>query len=212
MGKYIVIEGGECVGKSTLVTNLGNSVPDSVVSRHPGATPIGKHLRTLVKNPQHFDNDLVLSPFSAQLMLVIDQIEFIDQLLKPSLSKGKTVIADRINFISGVVYGLAEGLSIEDIGKMMAMISTPKPDKLFILTPPWEVVKSRQLARENPVPDRFEDQGLSFIERAHNEYCNLLKTPGVCDLLYNFVDFSNVIYVNEALTEDELLKFVLDNI
>lgn len=211
-GKYIIIEGGDFAGKSTLVTNLEKRFPGSIATRHPGATPIGQHLRTLVKNPSVFGSDLILSPASAQLIMMIDQIEFINQLLRPSLRDGKMIIADRINFISGIVYGLAEGLMVEDVAKMLALIDTPKPDKVFILSPPWEAVLSRQAGRAHGTPDRFEDQGMDFIKRIHDIYRTLLSVNGAKQLISNFVDLDNIVYVEAALDQEELADFVASQI
>ncbi len=211
-GKYVIVEGGDCAGKSTLVTNLEKRFPGSIATRHPGATPIGQHLRTLVKNPGAFGPDLILSPASAQLIMMIDQIEFINQLLRPSLRAGKMVIADRINFISAIVYGIAEGLTVDDIAKMLALLHTPKPDKIFILTPPWETIKARQTGRSGDVPDRFEDQGFEFIKRIHDIYRTLLDMPRANQLVSNFVDIENVVYVDAALDQEELADFITSQI
>lgn len=211
-GKYIIIEGGDNAGKSTLVTNLEKRLPNSIATRHPGATPIGQHLRTLVKNPAVFGENLILSPASAQLVMMIDQIEFINQLLRPKLNEGVTVIADRINFISAIVYGLAEGLMISDLEKMLSLLSTPKPDKIFILTLPWDTIKSRQMERAGTGPDRFEDHGFEFIKRIHDIYRDLLNVNGASALIGQFVSLDNIVYVDATLNQEELADFIASQI
>jgi thymidylate kinase len=79
-GTYIVFEGPDYVGKSTLTTNVNKKLEEAGVpnlaTRHPGATPLGRLLRIAVKNPDAFldqepynsDEKIVVDPQSAQTL------------------------------------------------------------------------------------------------------------------------------------------------
>jgi thymidylate kinase len=51
---YVVFEGIDSVGKSTLVNNLKPRYKNATFTSHPGATPLGRILRRLSKYPNDF--------------------------------------------------------------------------------------------------------------------------------------------------------------
>lgn len=214
-GSYIVFEGVDCAGKTTLLTNVHEILRDKyniVLSKHPGATKLGKHLRTLVKTPHEFDPDIVIDPLSAQLLMMVDQIAFCESILKPELDNGSIVFADRCNLISVIVYGLSEGLNIADLNNMYSLVNSPPPDQVFILSLPLEEVMKRRAAR-GIEKDRFEDQGSKFLQSICDSYENLpTLSPEITILLNSFVPLERIKHIDATKPAEQLAKEVAEQI
>lgn len=222
-GTYIVFEGHDYVGKSTLTAKVTERLQDNnittVPTHHPGATPLGRHLRKLVKDPGFFQHEsdteyIQVDPMSAQTLMMVDQICFIETILKPELDKGNTVLADRSNFISCIAYGIAEGLDIPRINKLLQLAKSPTPDKVYILQIPWEVAKERGSEKEKSrTKDRFEDAGDNFMRRVADIYDNLTTmNPEILILLTDFVPIERVTYIDATSNPNQLADQVTQDI
>jgi len=216
-GVYIVFEGPDFVGKTTIATMVENNLKvagkDPILTKHPGATPLGKHLRKLVKTPQIFEDKeeefsppIKVDPTSAQILMMVDQICFINTILSPQLAENGMVLADRSNFISMIAYGLSEGLKLSDLHKLFQLASSPAPDEVFILQAPWEVRESRMQIDDRGGPtDRFDSKGIEFHKKVADVYDNLLTiNPEILVLLANFVPTENITYVDATKPAAEI--------
>jgi dTMP kinase len=160
----IVIEGPEGSGKSTLVTALGKHIPNSVTCIHPGSTVLGQKLRKMIK----YDEEIKLSPHTEQIMFVLDLCDFIEKILIPNIKMGKTVISDRSNLVSGMVYGLAGGLSMDRIKMLhqLSLVLNPPKMHLVILEAGYEDLLARRKGRAES-DDKFERMDSEF----HRNVC-----------------------------------------
>lgn len=188
-GKFIVIEGPDLTGKSTIVTALSQWLDSksvgNIITRHPGSTPVGAALRKLVKESRM--DEIAIPPRTEGLIMAADNAAFIDLILKPSLEQGTWVIGDRNNFISGLVYQIKSGASLDDLDKIQDATATdsPKIDALFILTADEDTRRSRKQGRADSTPDRFEDRGQSYMDGVVKAYHHLLSEQS--DRLMKFV-------------------------
>jgi dTMP kinase len=207
-GRYIVIEGCDGSGKSTLISNLAEMMPGVLATRHPGATPLGQVARKLVKEPAIFDEiaggRVDVDAVSAQILLVVDHIAFINQVLTPALAAGQTVLADRSNFFSGLIYGLAEGARLEDLRSMLQVVQCPTPDAVFILHSPLDVIDARLGARSTT--DRFEKKSVRKI--VHRLYTNIKSDRDIADTIGRFVPLGRIHYIGAQYEPQELAAIV----
>jgi dTMP kinase len=222
-GTYIVFEGHDYVGKSTLTNEVNERLQKagikSLPTHHPGATPLGRHLRKLVKHPEtiieEWETDsIVIDSISAQTLMMVDQICFVNTVLTPELDKGTTVLADRSNFISCIAYGIAEGLDVPTINRLLQLTKSPTPDKVYVLQIPWNVAQARGKEKEkNRIKDRFEDAGNSFMRRVADIYDNLTTmNPDLLVLLTDFVPLERICYIDATIPVEELADKVLQDI
>ena len=181
-GLYLVGEGPDGVGKSTVLARvhaeLATRLPGEVfrLTRHPGATPLGAHLRQLVKYPESVASNISIDPLSAQLLMVVDASNFVRRLLEPSLAEGVHVVADRSNAISMIVYGFAEGLEYAELERLAALVNPPKADRVYVLNCAFEIARARLLNKLGSGLsgfDRFESKGEEFNRRVHRIYASL---------------------------------------
>lgn len=216
---YIIFEGNDGVGKSTTMKAVAERVkierPDSdiILTHHPGSTPLGAHIRQLVKFPNKIDPNINLDEYSRQLLYMVDTINFIKTLLIPSLEQGKIVFADRSSFISSIVYGLADGLSLAQISRLLDLITPPRADKLFILQCPWQIAKSR-ITKTRTELDHYDQKQAEFFERVERTYDTLLGPGHQTMMVSKVVALSDVIYVDTTLGQyvviDIITKYVLE--
>lgn len=174
-GLFIAFEGIDGAGKTTVMQGVASrllgEVPEIVQTRHPGSTPLGAHLRQLVKYPQSFSQAIVLDPLTRQLLYLADAAAFVEQILKPSLADNKIVFADRHSFLSCLAYGMAEGIAVAEIVAMYRLAKFPKADRLYVLRCPWEIGRKRLSSRQDK-RDYFDNRPPEIaakIARTYNE-------------------------------------------
>lgn len=161
-GKYIVIEGGEGVGKSTQAALLIDRLLERGISaaymQEPGSTPFAQELRQLIKHgPARTPKTNVLA-FNAARAETIAEIE-------QHLAAGTWVVADR-SFLSNIVYqGYGEGQDINKIREICDYaLGETRPDLIVILEVTPETAAAR-LGDRGKGGDYFEDMASQFHDR-----------------------------------------------
>src|SRR5438067_1616217 len=109
-GMLITIEGIDGSGKSTLAKNLyqhliANDV-DALLTREPGATPLGKALRTILQ-----EKNVAVCDQAEYLLFAADRAQHFKDTIIPALAKGTVVISDRMADSSLVYQGYGRGLN-----------------------------------------------------------------------------------------------------
>lgn len=115
MGKFIVIEGPDGTGKSTVINGLKETLPKELkvkYFREPGGSYFGEKIRKIL-----LDNDTVIEPETEALLFAAMRCENYS-MLKKDLPKYDLIIADRF-LPSSIAYqggGLALGMErVEDL-------------------------------------------------------------------------------------------------
>lgn len=217
-GLYVVFEGNDGAGKSTTMKAVAEALPrklghaiDLELTNHPGSTPLGKHIRRLVKYPETIDSTIEIDSLSRQILYMVDTVSFIKQKLIPAIESGRTVFADRSSFISALVYGTAEGLNVADIERLFQLITPPKMDRLYVLRCPWQVGKQRLDTRGNP--DHFERKPPEFFRKVEEAYERLITGPEERTLLVSkSVNPRNVVYVDSTGPMDRVVDAICSDL
>lgn len=141
---FIVIDGPDGAGTTThaklLTERLAKDGHDVVLTCEPTDQPIGKMIRELLFSKTRL-------PSSAfQLLYTADRAQHVEQVIKPALAAGKTVVSDRY-WYSTVAYGDAFGVDAEWLKR--ANGNFPAPDVTIFAMPPLEVCMQRISLREN---------------------------------------------------------------
>jgi dTMP kinase len=187
-GEYIITEGTDATGKSTVADALalkareeGREVirvdePDSAFdAQGEFLVPIASELRRIIKN-----GDLGRTAFTNILLFTASRLENWEQATKPALERGAWVIGAR-NWLSTLVYqGYGEGVdldSIKDITKSTMGDTYLTPDHLFILDLEDEDERARRLNDRGPLetPDTFESRGDDFQYSLRQGYRTIAK-------------------------------------
>src|SRR3989338_9727313 len=102
-GKFMVVEGGEGSGKTTVGERLKLEFPDAVYTQDPGGTALGEEVRKLLMSDQTAGIDT-----RAELLLFLaGRAQLVAEVVKPALESGKHVISNRfgLSSIAYQVYG-----------------------------------------------------------------------------------------------------------
>ena len=179
--KFISLEGGEAVGKSTQVerlsarlTALGQKV---LVTREPGGTPLGESIRHLLK---HAPEGRCMTPYTELLLFLASRAELVRKVIMPALDAGTWVISDRFLDSTTVYQGAGRQLPGEIVERVNAFTVGPNvPGLTLVLDLEPEAARQRQITRSHPPGsasfDRMEAEPLDFFERVRQGYFDVAK-------------------------------------
>lgn len=153
-GKFITLEGGEGVGKSTQVNALAQSLRalgiDVLVTREPGGSPGAESIRDLLLAGP----DDRWGARAEALLFAAARADHLEKLIRPALDKGTWVISDRFVDSSLAYQGGAGGLGIETLRLINAFaIDGCYPDRTFFLM--LENANERARQRDAQMSDRI---------------------------------------------------------
>jgi dTMP kinase len=173
-GRFIVVEGGEGVGKSTQVPRLAASLRatgrEIVVTHEPGDTKLGAELRAVLLHA-----DTVLDARAELLLMVADRAQHLAEVVRPALARGAIVVCDRYEPSTLAYQGVARGLGVEDVERLSEWATAGvDPDVVIVLDLADEIAE----ARVSPDRDRFERAGADFHARVRAAYRDLAPARG----------------------------------
>jgi len=171
---FVVVEGGEGVGKSTQVARLAEWLAASgrevVVAYEPGDTKTGAQIRSILL---HADGPL--DARAELLLLLADRAEHVGQVIRPALTRGVIVVCDRYTPSTLAYQGAARGLGVETVAELSEWASAGvEPDAVVVLDLPDAVADARVTADR----DRFERAGAEFHARVRSAYRALAAQRG----------------------------------
>lgn len=168
-GKFITIEGGEGVGKSTNIAFIQSQLESKgiqcLITREPGGTPLAEEIReVLIKNR----DEIVVSETELLLMFAA-RAQHLHQKIMPALSEGKWVISDRFTDATYAYQSGGRGVSASNVGLLENFVQGDlRPDLTLLLDAPPEVGMAR--ARGRGQLDRFEEEKSAFFDRVRHNY------------------------------------------
>lgn len=169
MSRFITLEGGEGVGKSTnlaAIADLLRSGGDEVVvTREPGGTPYAEELRALLLNPRVES----VTPSAELLTVFAARAQHWHSLILPALKRGAWVLSDRFVDATYAYQGAGRGLAEADIAALEHwLLQGQQPGLTLLLDMP--VADGMARARARAALDRFESEQLAFFERVRAGY------------------------------------------
>jgi dTMP kinase len=174
---FIVVEGPEGAGKSTLVRSLAARLHAAgrpvVTVREPGGTPVAEAARKVVLK---FPHDM--TPAAELFLFLAARADLVHRIIRPALDAGDVVIGDRYD-LSTMAYQVAGGgLPFDEVEQAIRLATGGLvPDVTLVLDIPVEVGRERQRAARK-VQDRFERQDDAFHRRVLEAYRHA-RGPGV---------------------------------
>ena len=168
-GKFITLEGGEGVGKSTNVEFVREFLDrhgrEVLVTREPGGTSLAEKIRLILlekaQEPMTLQAELLLM-FAARA-------QHLQQVIRPALAAGKWVVCDRFTDASYAYQGGGRNVPMQDIAWLEQFVQGDfRPDLTLLLDAP--VATGMQRIRKRGTPDRFESEQLQFFQRVRQTY------------------------------------------
>ncbi len=106
----INLEGIDGAGKSTQIALLASTFKDAIITKEPGATPLGTQIRKII-----LGENLNISHQSEMFLFLADRAEHYEKIIKPN--RDKIVFCDR-SFVSGIAYAMTNlGLNLDEISR-----------------------------------------------------------------------------------------------
>ena len=167
--RFITIEGGEGAGKSSMVERIASWLESHghqvVRTREPGGTVLAEKIRAILLDDQHEE----LCGLSELLLVFAARAQHLDELIRPALARGETVLCDRFTDASWAYQGGGRQMPAEWLRTLEEMVHGDlQPGLTLLLDLPVEKGLERVTARARP--DRFEQESLMFFERVRQAY------------------------------------------
>ena len=164
---FLSIDGGDGAGKSTQVRLLCDWLAEKgrqvIVCRDPGSTALGEAIRQLLLNR----HDLEIDRRSEMLLYMAARSQMVEEIVRPAIERGKTVVSDRY-LLSNVVYQAhAGGLDVETVWRVGRVATGGlMPDLTIVLDVPAAAAAERITGQR----DRMEQQGDAFHARVRQGF------------------------------------------
>ncbi|WP_030734100.1 dTMP kinase [Streptomyces sp. NRRL S-31] len=175
-GFFIALEGGDGAGKSTQAESLAEWIRakghEVVLTREPGATPVGKRLRSILLDV----SSAGLSHRAEALLYAADRAEHVDTVVRPALERGAVVISDRYIDSSVAYQGAGRDLSPTEIARINRWATNGLVPHLTVLL---DVSPETARERFTEAPDRLESEPAEFHARVRAGFLTLAASdPG----------------------------------
>ncbi|MFI9547580.1 dTMP kinase [Streptomyces sp. NPDC052016] len=175
-GFFIALEGGDGAGKSTQAEALAEWIRakghEVVLTREPGATPVGKRLRSILLDV----SSAGLSHRAEALLYAADRAEHVDTVVRPALERGAVVITDRYIDSSVAYQGAGRDLSPTEIARISRWATNGLVPHLTVLL---DVSPETARERFTEAPDRLESEPAEFHARVRSGFLTLAAAdPG----------------------------------
>jgi len=174
-GKFIVLEGPEGGGKTTVAKELGTRLlmcgHGIVTLREPGGTKLGEAIRDILKK-----NAAGEAPGSMAEMFLFQaaRAQLVENQIRPALESGMYVIMDRFYDSTTAYQGYARGLDLDMIEAMnKAATGGLVPDLTVLLDVPVKEGLKRATSR-NKGSDRFDDESVAFHAKVRGAYQEIM--------------------------------------
>ena len=175
-GKFIVFEGGEGSGKSTMIEKIysfltANNI-ECIKTREPGGIKISEQIRSVILDTNNCEMD---SKTEALLYAAARRQHLVEKVI-PALDAGKFVLCDRFVDSSLAYQGYARGIGIDAIYEINKFaIGSNKPD-ISIL---FDIDPIEGLKRINKDPsrevNRLDEEKIEFHEKVREGYNKILE-------------------------------------
>ncbi|CAL4321610.1 Thymidylate kinase [Buchnera aphidicola (Pterocallis alni)] len=173
--KFIVLEGLDCSGKTTicqilklLLHNMG--IKKILTVREPGSTKIAEKIRNIIKYP---NSNEIIHKKTNLLLIYAARIQLIENIIRPSLKKNIWIISDRYDLSSYAYQGGGFKIKKNIIQKLQQMTLKPLiPDLTIYLDVLPKNSIQRSIMRNKE--DKIEKNSLNFFNRTRNIYLKLI--------------------------------------
>ena len=178
---FVVVEGMEAVGKSTVVNYLRDYITyitnkETITTREPGGTPLAEEIRKIFKSELTKGSSLLTQCH----LIAACRADHLDRLIVPSLASYKNVVCDRF-ILSTLVYQEAHNFLYD-------LVDILVPDLTIVLTASSENVAKRMVKRDNNEAKDWWDEEVSkrhaFMQ---DKMLNIVRNDAGFELSKNYL-------------------------
>jgi dTMP kinase len=173
-GKFLVFEGVEGCGKTSQIQRtqewLQSLNISAIVTREPGGTELGLHLRQLLLEAESTS----ITNKTELLLYAADRSQHVDQIIKPALAEGKVVLCDRYTDSTIAYQGWGRGISLEMIEQLNLLATGGLQSNLTILLDIDPEISFNRIVAKRKL-DRMEQADLAFHHRVRQGFLSLAE-------------------------------------
>ena len=175
-GRFVALEGGEGVGKSTQSRLLADALRardiEVVLTREPGGTAGAEAIRALLLGT---DGEGWGARAEA-LLFAAARADHVERLIRPALARGVWVICDRFIDSSRAYQGGGSGLSDADIRTLHQIGSEGLlPDLTLLFEVPPQITAARLAARDADGADRIGGRPAAYHARVADAFAQFAE-------------------------------------
>ena len=204
MTKFIVLEGPDGVGKSTVLEKLKEHLTKNnytyLLLREPGSTDVAEEVRTLTATN-------TMSKKTRLLLMLAARNDLFETVIQPQIEQ-KTIdfiIVDRFA-LSSLVYNKSETFSVETINELnQFVLGSFVPDLTVVLTADFEAIKQRRHSRGRDKDVYFDEAFARHTLFRYSAY-NKEMTPYAGDVFIDTTSLEPDTVVQKIFKEMEKLN------
>jgi len=171
---FITLEGPEGSGKTSQVPRLAEWLRQQgrevVATREPGGTPIGDQIRTVLTTL----GNTAMQPRAEILLFLAARAQLVEQVIRPALAEGKTVLCDRYGDSTLAYQGYGHGLDLDQLRQMLHFATGGlQPDLTLLLDIDIEAGLRRKL-QSGGEWNRLDAYAVAFHQRVRQGYLSLV--------------------------------------
>jgi len=202
-GFFLVLEGGEGTGKSTvakwLKVELEKKGYSTYLTREPGGngSSVAEQIRGII-----LDKKNNVLPLAEAYLFAASRAQHVEEVILPHLNNSEIVICDRFVYSSYAYQGGGRGLgskTIKTINKFAIQECSPDLVLFFDLDPTLGLQRKRQACQKF---DRLDDETLKFHAKVRKTYLKLTKENSQ---LFRSIDVNQPIEKVQTDTWKELM-------
>lgn len=172
--RFVTLEGGEGVGKSTQLKALAAALRGRglavVETREPGGSPGAEAIRNLLLQGE-------IERWTAEaeaLLFAAARSDHVSRTIRPALEAGQWVLCDRFLDSSIAYQGVVGGVGIDEIRQLHAIGSRGfLPDRTLLLRIEDKEAAARAMARDVEGADRFGARDTNYHARINATFDRL---------------------------------------
>jgi len=197
-GFFIVFEGIEGAGKSTLMQRLSQELKKKGIPFKTTREPGGPHTAEVIREVI-LKKDLPIEPMTELFLLMASRYENTVKVIIPALEEGYIVISDRYRDSSVAYQGYGRGIPLDFIEELNEKATLGlKPDIVFIIDISVEEM-IRRIEGRGGERNRMDSQEMDFYRKARMGY-----------LLMAREDPDRYVVLDGTMSEDELIGKIMD--
>lgn len=189
-GVFITFEGLDGCGKTTQLARLHEALRargiDALATREPGGSKVGERIRAILLDSRTTG----LSPLAELTLMFADRAQHVQEIIKPALAVGRTVLCDRYSDSTEAYQGYGRELGSElvlDLHRELCHDLWPDLTLLLDSGDGASVDRARNRNRKTDSTEgRFEGEDAAFFRRvqegfkkiAERETSRIVRVPG----------------------------------
>ena len=175
LSSFITFEGPEGSGKTTQMQQLADYLQQQgcnvYCTREPGGSRIGDRVREILLDPDHTE----MARITEFLLFSAARAQHVEQVIRPHLERGVTVLCDRYADSSLAYQGYGNRLDLDTL-RLITRFATSQlvPDLTFYLD--IDVIEGlqRKVGGDGDAWNRIEEKGIAYHQRVRAGYLAMI--------------------------------------